>query len=405
MICRELRKNQYQDIDYEKLAAFLESSLNASLSTDANSETTLTNGFRVVFNQKGYFDVVFNYPTAFVLDSNLAKRIEKIAISSLFPYLTVFTNSGAELVDSDSGDIHTARALRYHFKKGIFRRMIFNNWSDIQPVTYHGQQCFQLQDTYYYPWQSGSKSIAISGKSGTGKTILGIIFLEYFRKVLNFHINDLFKHGLPSDANQGGIVVIDPKLDFELYNWAKKNQVTYLTPAENDSNTAYLDRCNNHLKECVDIMHARSRELLHNPNTQFKPLIIYIDEALALVSMQSKKSIVTWESLLDQLFLMGRATNIVVIISSQNFKIGDSGSGFISSSARDQLNLKILLSSHPSVSPSEGRFLFKDEDVNSVVLNQDGNKFGIGIIEGPQADDPQSRILPFNSPIIQNFKE
>lgn len=121
--------------------------------------------------------------------------------------------------------------------------------------------------------------------------------------------------------------------------------------------------------------------------------------------MQSKKSIVTWESLLDQLFLMGRATNIVVIISSQNFKIGDSGSGFISSSARDQLNLKILLSSHPSVSPSEGRFLFKDEDVNSVVLNQDGNKFGIGIIEGPQADDPQSRILPFNSPIIQNFKE
>lgn len=67
----------------------------------------------------------------------------------------------------------------------------------------------------------------------------------------------------------------------------------------------------------------------------------------------------------------------------------------ISSTARDSMGLRVVLSSNPSA--NDCRYLFKDFDPSSIVIKRDEFPFGLGLIE-QQSD---GRIVPFLAPKIE----
>lgn len=361
-----------------EISTYLESCLNGAL--NLNGETTLTNSFKIKFTEH-YFDFIPYLPASYVVSGDLAAQIEQIAMSVLYPFYTVFPANGPQFVKTESSNLANARALRFYLKKGVYERLKFKKLSDVQPFLGNDNKwLFRLMKGYNYNSFKGSGMIGISGQSGSGKTIFSLYLLQNFIS-------------LPENLKVD-LTVIDPKLDSNLYYFAKNNEVTYLTPGAGQNSTAFLDEISRNLKEMIDVIHERQKELLSNSRKIFPPKIIFIDEALALTSSQTKKAKDAYLALVDQIMLMGRATNCWLIISAQTWPSGD----VVSSSAREQLGLRILLSSAPS--KEDCRFLFKNLDhPESIVLNRDGFDRGLGIIQGTDG-----RIVPFTAPYIGDLR-
>lgn len=363
----------------DEISTYLESCLNGAL--NLNGETTLTNSFKIKFTEH-YFDFIPYLPSSYVVSGDLATQIEQIAMSVLYPFYTVFSSNGPQFVKTGDKNLANARALRFYLKKGVYERLNFKKLSDVQPFLGNDNKwLFRLMKGYNYNPFKGSGMIGISGQSGSGKTIFSLYLLKNFIS-------------LPENLKVD-LTIIDPKLDSNLYYFAEQNSVTYLTPGAGQNSTAYLDEVSRELKKLLDVIHERQHELLGNSRKIFPPKIIYLDEALALTSSQTKKAKDAYLALVDQVMLMGRATNCWLIISAQTWPSGD----VVSSSAREQLGLRVLLSSAPS--KEDCRFLFKNlEHPESIVLNRDGFDRGLGIIQGVDG-----RIVPFTAPYISDLRE
>ena len=348
--------------------------LDAGLSLDGGSASY---AYNVRFNlDYGYVDVIFNRPTSFIIDRTLNENIVKILVSGFFPYLTFFTNNGPEFVATGNDDFSTAMALRFRFKIGQFQRLKFERLSDAKMV---GSK-IPLMVGYSFDLKVSSGMVALSGMSGTGKSTLALYMLA------------CALHG--SDEFPGAdITIIDPKLDVNLFRFAKKYDVEYISPSGNDNE--YLNDVKGVLAQAIQLVEQRQKAMITTGRTVFPPKIIFIDEAMALTnSITDNKKIKEYLALVTRLTLTGRSASVFLWVGSQTFEVGS----VMSSSSRDQMSFKVLLSNNPDI--NDCRYLFKDFDPSSVVLNRDGFDKGLGLA----STQPDNRIVPFLAPYIKNLE-
>ena len=354
------------------LTQYVESCLASEL--DTNGESTYNNAFKVSLGAN-YLDITCSRPGTFVLDSLLYKKIEKILTADLFPYITILPSSGMHIVDTSSGDISTARALRFYFKKGVAKRLRFEKLSDCKVISQNNKVYIPLMENYLIDVTDGLPHIALSGMTGSGKTICALVLLQFISQI-------------------GDITVIDPKGDPYLMHWANSLGIPYFTPGNKQSDTAFMDLIQRELKKSLDFIQSRQRILQENPNYKFDPYVLYIDEAMALTVSLPKKIRDSYLGLIDKICLMGRQTNVCLFIASQTFEANT----VISSSARDQMGLKILLT--PNVNRENCRYLFKElANPESIVIPDDGFFHGKGIIQ----DTKDGLTLPFLVPKINDL--
>lgn len=347
--------------------------LDAGLSLDGGSASY---AYTVRFNlDDGFVDIIFNRPTSFIIDKSLNENILRILVSGFYPYLTFFTNNGPEFVATGNDDFSTAMALRFRFKVGQFQRLHFERLSEARMV---GSK-IPLMLGYDFDLKASSGMIALSGMSGTGKSTLALYMLA------------CVLYG--SDEFPGAdITIIDPKLDVNLFNFAKKHNVEYISPSGNDNE--YLNDVKGVLAQAIQLVEQRQKAMITTGRTIFPPKIIFIDEAMALTnSITENKKIKEYLALVTRLTLTGRSASVFLWVGSQTFEVGS----VMSSSSRDQMSLKVLLSNNPNV--NDCRYLFKDFDPSSVVLNRDGFDKGLGLA----STQPDNRIVPFLAPYIKNL--
>lgn len=344
--------------------------LDSALKVD---ETSASHAYDVVFNlQQKYFDVVFNVPTSFALDSKLNDEIQKILIGGFYPLLLVYANSAPEFVETHSQDFFTARALRYHFRIGQFHRLQFDSLS--QPKMQGSK--IHLMDGFDFDLYESSGMVALSGQSGNGKTALLCYLLA---SILNSKPDAIVK-------------IIDPKLDYSLFNFAQKRHLDYVSPAGNMND--YMNDVQSVLAGAIDEIHRRQRKVLETGKLPEKPYIIALDEAMAIAaSITETKVIKQYQSLITQVTLMGRSARVFLFTSAQTFD----ANSVMNSSSRDQMAFKVVLSSNPSA--NDCRYLFKDFDPSTVVVNRDGFEKGLGLA----STQPANRVVPFMAPYIKNL--
>jgi len=190
--------------------------LDAGLSLNGGSASyAYSVNFDLTFD---HVDIIFNRPTAFIVDKDLNDKILKILTSGFYPYLSFYPNNGPEFVATGSKDFATAMALRFYFKKGQFKRLEFDSLTDVKM---YGSK-IPLMEGYAFDVKKSSGMVALSGMSGTGKTTLALYMLACMLK--------------GSDTFPGAeITIIDPKLDKNLFDFAKENNLKYVSPSGNEN--------------------------------------------------------------------------------------------------------------------------------------------------------------------------
>lgn len=350
-------------IDLQKV---IESCLQSALSTEG--EIASSNGYQVrvdfdSLQEQGHFDFIPNYPVKYPVDKVLNDKILSILSGALYPALTLFTG-GPNFVKTNSSNFSKARALRFYFKTGTYSRMIIDNLD----TSYIYDGCLPLMEGFKYDFKHNSGHIAISGASGNGKSVFAEYMLSQFWLI------------------GAKIVIVDPKLDHNLWHFAQKKEIEYHYPHVGDNPNTFSGEVTNTLSKAINVIGKRQSSILKGKEVDFNPYIVFIDEAAAFSTKQSRE-------LMEKIVLMGRACKVWLFISAQAMD----ATNVISSIARDSMGLKIVLSSNPS--SEDCRYLFKNFDPSDVVIPRDEYKFGVGLIE--QKSD--GRIVPFLAPYIANI--
>ncbi|CAK1222128.1 DNA segregation ATPase FtsK/SpoIIIE or related protein (FtsK) [Fructobacillus cardui] len=161
-------------------------------------------------------------------------------------------------------------------------------------------------------------SMAIAGNSGSGKSYMLTHLLTMLKP-----LSDL--------------TIIDPKFDSPS-RWARYNNVRVIHPEKNRSKSDFLFQVNEALSESLNMISQRQRELYNQANKQFKHYTNVIDEVLALSEGVNKNIKEAFFSLLSQIALLGRATNVHLLLVSQRFDYNS-----IPVSVREQLNVLIQI--------------------------------------------------------------
>lgn len=344
------------------------SCLNAALVTDS-VQSSISNAFKIDLHDK-YFDFIPTMPSPFVLNSDLNRKIYQIVSGACFPYVTFLPTKGPYFVKTDSGRVATARALRFEFIPGQVERLYFERLSDAHPQ----KACIPLMKGLDYDTENNNGMIYVSGISGGGKTVFCLYLLQNYIQL-------------------GKVDIVDPKMDQKLNYFAKSRKIRYFAPDSEQNDSQFIEDISTLVKEKIDLIHKRQKELIDNPLADFKPNVLFIDEMLALTSTISKKDKDLFLGLLTKVCVMGRATKVGVIISGQEMS-----ADVISTASRDQMTLKVLLT--PNVNRESCRFLFKELDApSSIVIPNDGIA-GRGII---QVIHGNNSVLPFLAPKIKNL--
>lgn len=336
-------------------------------------ESSASHAYDVDFHiEDGYFDVVFNVPTSFPLDSSLHEQIQRILIGGFYPLLLIFSSSAPEMVATGSGNFSTARAFRYRFRVGQFQRLRFNDLSRPKMV---GSK-IPLMVGYEWDLYGASGMVALSGSSGTGKTALLCYMLAC---ILNSQPDAIVR-------------VIDPKLDAALHNFSVSRHLQYISPTGNANE--FMQDVQSTLSQAIDEIHRRQALILRTGRLTEPPYIVALDEAMAVgASITDSKAVKQYQSLITQITLMGRSARVFLFTSAQTFD----ASTVMNSSSRDQMALKVLLSTNPT--ENECRFLFKGFDPSTTVVNRDSFSKGLGLA----SSQPESRVVPFMAPYIEDL--
>lgn len=353
----------------DKARRMLDSALNVG-------ETSASHSYSVTFNlDRGYFDVIFNIPTTFPLDDSLNKQLLKIFIGGFYPLLMIYSNNGPEFVETGSSDFSTARALRYHFKVGQFSRLHLDNLSQAKM----NGSVIPLMNGYGFDLYGSSGMVALSGASGNGKTALLCYLLA---SVVNSIPNAVVK-------------IVDPKMDLTLHNFALTHGLKYISPGNNAND--FMNDVQSLLSDAIDVIHERQRKMVATGKMNEPPYILAIDEAMAIgASITENKAVKQYQALITQITLMGRSSRVFLWTSAQTYD----ATTVMNSSSRDQMSFRVLLSGE-NPSNNDCRFLFKDLDPTTIVINHDGFAKGLGLA----STQPDNRVVPFLAPYISHLEE
>ena len=349
-----------------EIEKYLTQSCNMSLGNDAEGETSYTNAFEIrvtVIDDTEGFLFIPRLPANYRIDRQLMEAIYTIASAALYPQYTLLKQNNLYLVPLLDEDIHTARALFFPWKEGISKRLVIPDIKEF--VVKQSNQQLPIMDNLKIN-MSKVVGIAIAGNSGAGKSY----FLTYLLELL---------------SRMGKLVIVDPKMDTPS-RWGKKRGVKTLFPTSNRSKSDFVSQVNEELSNALNIVYKRQRELYDNSNKEFEHYYIVIDELLALSEGVNKAIKDSFFSLLSQIALLGRATNVHLILCSQRFD-----NTAIPLSVREQLNVLIQLG---NISKRTTQFLFPDLDPSNIVIPLGK---GTGLIQVIDSEHPY-QVLPLLCP-------
>jgi hypothetical protein len=349
-------------MDFSSLEKYLLQCLNMAL--DSNStETSYTNSFTIQVEENG-FKWIPRMPTTLLINDSLYQKIYEISSIALYPRYTLLKENGEYIIPEKIDDIHVERSLFFPWQKGIPQRIQVSNLLDNLSNS-NDQETIPLMKNLILDYNKVT-SIAIAGNSGSGKSY----FLTYLLTLLN----------LFSD-----LIIIDPKMDSPA-RWAREFDVKALFPLSNRSKSDFISQINDELSLALNIIYQRQRQLYANPRITFKNYTIVIDEVLALTEGVNTSIKGAFYALLTQIALMGRATNVHLILVSQRFDHNT-----IPVSVREQLNVLIQLG---NINAKTTQFLFPDFDPSGIVIPPGKGTGLIQIID----DIHPYQVQPFLAP-------
>lgn len=231
------------------------------------------------------------------------------------------TLSNEPLVVEESNPVSGGTIQRFNLRDlRVTYQLNVHTWEDIPAKLAFDEQTEICGDAH----------LAISGKTGSGKSVLE-----------EFVVASALKAG-------DRVVILDPKMsDLSLIDNSVPDQVK-VAWAKGDMMKA--------LEEATTELEQR-QTAYHDKRQEFTPLTILIDELssfLLLLNRKEKDQVLTNIKLLA---LMGRQLGIRVVLAAQQFGVANS----IPSEVREQLSAKVLLGQSM---PEEQRFLFGSNTVD-----------------------------------------
>ncbi|WHL20958.1 cell division protein FtsK [Streptococcus iniae] len=218
--------------------------------------------------------------------------------------------------------------------------------------------------------------VAISGSSGSGKT----------------HFVRYLIYCLKSFTNQ--ILCVDPKLS-DIYLLGKQLGLEVFAPTQGSNLNSFITEVNELLGQVIQKIYRRQEMLLTEPNKRFERIYIVIDELLALVQGSSKQARETFSQLLGTIALLGRQTNVSLILLSQRFDATAFGGN---TAVREQINLSVILG---EVNANTCQFLLPNTDVSNIVVP---SGIGTGVIKFTDSQH-RTHIMPLLTPTYFLEKE
>lgn len=351
----------------ETLEKYLTNNLNNTL--NINGETSYTNSFsiRVLEGDSGFLFIP-NLPVSYPLDSDLYFQIAAICSGILYPYKTLLVQNNTVFVPYRTDEPNLARALFLPWVNGIPTRLkidninqfIQNNISQNHvPIMANGV-ALDMDDVVH---------LAISGSSGSGKSY----FVEYLIRSIRHFTDD--------------ITLVDPKMA-DIYLLGKDLKLPVLSPKQGSNLNSFITEVNEVLGQVIDKIYRRQQLLLENPKANLKRCYLVIDELLALVQGSSKQARDTFAQLLGTVALLGRATNVSLILVSQRFDAPAFGGNL---AVREQINCSIILG---EINTNTTQFLLPNAHIENIVVP---SGVGTGIIKFSDGKH-DSHIMPLLTP-------
>lgn len=358
----------YSTLTTSFLQSYLLQSLNMALGAMMQGETSYTNSFNIMIQEDGFIFIP-RLPCAYILDDNLYNKIFLISSASLYPQYTLLKQNAAYFVPLKTDDIHVQRGLFFPWKVGISKRLVI---PDLDKYTANlPKNQIPIMENVTLSLDK-INHIAICGNSGSGKSYTLTYLLSVFQ-------------------NQSELIIIDPKFDSPS-RWAREHKIDVIHPMENRSKSDFVSEVNERLSQCLNLIQQRQAILYNNPHHELTHLTIVIDEALALSEGVNKTIKESFFSLLSQIALLGRATNIHLLLVSQRFDHNT-----IPTSVREQLNVLIQIG---NINKKTTQFLFPDLDPEGIVIPIG---HGTGLIQVIDNEHPY-QVLPLLCPTYYTKK-
>ncbi|UTX65334.1 helicase HerA domain-containing protein [Streptococcus constellatus] len=354
--------------DLHELCTFIQRNLNNAL--DVNGETSYTNSFmiRLAGNDRGFLYLP-NLPVSYSLDNQLYMKIYAICSGILYPYKTLLPQTNAYFVPFDPEEPNLARALFFPWIDGIPKRLMIENIDQFIATEVTSNR-IPIMANQVNLNMDNIVHLAVSGSSGSGKSK----FTEYLIRCLNA---DSATH----------LLLVDPKLS-QLYKLGRELNLEVLSPTFGSNLNSFITEVNELLGRVINKIYERQQKLLINPSTNFSKIYVVIDELLALVQGSSKQARDTFSQLLGTIALLGRETQVSLILISQRFDATAFGGN---TAVREQINCAIILG---DINTNTTQFLLPHANIEHIVVPAG---IGTGIIKFTD-DQHNNHIMPLLTP-------
>ncbi|MGP6356489.1 FtsK/SpoIIIE domain-containing protein [Streptococcus dysgalactiae] len=368
---RDFGKDRYT------LAQFILRNLNNAL--DINDESSYLNSFdiKVLSNDSGMLFIP-NLPVSYPINAQLYFNLYAICAGILYPFKTLLPQNNAYFVPYDSDNPNQARAFFFPWLDGVPSRLQIQDINrfinervseNCIPLMANGVNGINLD-------MNKVVHLAISGASGTGKS--------HFVRYLILCLKKL--------TNQ--IICIDPKLS-DVYLLGKELDLEVFAPIHGSNLNSFITEVNELLGRVINKIFERQEILLTQPNKRFERIYVVIDELLALVQGSSKQAREAFSQLLGTIALLGRQTQISLVLLSQRFDATAFGGN---TAVREQLNCVCILG---EVNANTCQFLLPNTDVSNIVVPAG---IGTGIIKFTDSKH-QTHIMPLLTPTYNIRKD
>ena len=361
-------KNKYE------LEQFILRNLNNAL--NINDESSYLNSFdiKVLSNDTGFLFIP-NLPVSYSIDAKLYFEIYAICSGILYPFKTLLSQNNAYFISYDTTNENQARAFFFPWVDGVPSRLKIGNLHTFikEKVS---KEHIPIMDNNVAIDMTKVVHLAISGSSGSGKT----------------HFVQYLIYCLKSITNQ--IICIDPKLS-DIFLLAKELNLEVFSPTKGSNLNSFITEVNELLGRIINKIYERQEILLTKPETNFERIYIVIDELLALVQGSSKQAREAFSQLLGTIALLGRQTNISLILLSQRFDATAFGGN---TAVREQINCICILG---EINMNTCQFLLPNTNVESIVVPMG---IGTGIIKFTDSEH-RTHLMPLLTPSYNIRKE
>ncbi|HFU4452010.1 TPA: DUF87 domain-containing protein [Streptococcus suis] len=360
--------------DRYTLAQYILRNLNNAL--DINNESSYLNSFeiKVLSNDSGFLFIP-NLPVSYAIDVKLYFELFAICSGILYPFKTLLPQNNAYFVPYDTNNPNLGRAFFFPWLDGVPTRLKIDNLGTFIKKDV-AENHIPLMANGINIDMSKVVHVAISGSSGSGKT----------------HFVRYLIHCLKSFTNQ--IICIDPKLS-DIYLLGKELGLEVFAPTQGSNLNSFITEVNELLGRVITKIYERQEILLTQPNKHFERIYVVIDELLALVQGSSKQAREAFSQLLGTIALLGRQTNISLILLSQRFDATAFGGN---TAVREQLNCICILG---EVNANTCQFLLPNMDVSNIVVPAG---IGTGIIKFTDSKH-RTHIMPLLTPTYPHIRK